>query len=51
MPKYEVRVVVDMATKWEADTSAEALALADEWVRQEYGDLIHKANLIIKEIA
>ena len=51
MPKYEVRVVVDMGTTWTTDTSAEALALADELVRQEYGDLIHKANLIVKEIA
>lgn len=51
MPKYEVRVVADISTAWDTDTSAEALALADKWVRQEYGDLIHKANLIVKKIA
>jgi hypothetical protein len=51
MPKYEVRVVADISTAWDTNTSAEALELADEWVRQEYGDLIHKANLIVKEIA
>lgn len=50
MPKYEVRVLADISTAWEADNTTDALALADEWVRQEYGDLIHKANLVIKEI-
>jgi hypothetical protein len=48
--KYEVRVVADISTAWEAETSADALAAADEWVRQEYGDLIHKCNLLVKEI-
>ena len=48
--RYEVRVVTDISTVWEADTSEDALALGDEWVRQEYGDLIHKCNLIVKEI-
>lgn len=47
---YEVRVVVDLSTAWEATSEADALALADEWVRQEYGDLIHKCNLLVKEI-
>jgi hypothetical protein len=50
MPKYNVEVVANINTVWETDTSAEALALADEWVREEYGDLIHKANLVIREI-
>jgi hypothetical protein len=51
MPKYEVRVVVDMGTTWEATTPAEALRMADEWVRDEYGDLAHKCDLVVKEIA
>ena len=48
--RYEVRVVVDMATTWEADSKDKAIELADEWVRQEYGDLIHKADLLVKEL-
>lgn len=48
--RYEVRVVVDMATTWEADNKDTAIELADEWVRQEYGDLIHKATLIVKDL-
>jgi hypothetical protein len=51
MPKYEVRVIVDMATTWEADSPKEALEMADEWVRQEYGDLAHKCDLVVKELA
>lgn len=50
MPKYEVRVVVDMSTAWEADTPAEATRMADEWVREEYGDLAHKCDYIVKAI-
>lgn len=50
MPKYEVRVVVDMSTAWEATTEAEATRMADEWVREEYGDLAHKCDYIVKAI-
>jgi hypothetical protein len=51
MPKYEVKVKVDMSTVWEAESTAEALLMADDWVREEYGDLAHKCDLVVKEIA
>jgi hypothetical protein len=51
MSKYEVVVSANIRTVWQADTEQEALRLADEWVRQEYGDLIHKANLDVREIS
>jgi hypothetical protein len=49
--KYEVVVSANIRTVWQADNEQEALRLADEWVRQEYGDLIHKANLDVREIS
>jgi len=51
MSKYEVVVSANIRTVWQADNEQEALRLADEWVRQEYGDLIHKANLDVREIS
>ena len=49
--KYEVVVSANIRTVWQADSKDEALRLADEWVRQEYGDLIHKANLDVRELS
>jgi hypothetical protein len=49
--KYEVVVSANLRTVWQADSKDEALRLADEWVRQEYGDLIHKANLDVRELS
>ena len=49
--KYEVVVSANIRNVWQADNEQEALRLADEWVRQEYGDLIHKANLDVREIS
>ena len=49
--RYEVVVSANIRTVWQADNEQEALRLADEWVRQEYGDLIHKANLDVREIS
>lgn len=51
MSKYEVVVSANIRTVWQADNEQEALRLADKWVRQEYGDLIHKANLDVREIS
>jgi hypothetical protein len=50
MATYEVKVILDMSTAWEATTEAEALRMADEWVREEYGNLAHKCDYIVKEI-
>ena len=49
--KYEVVVSANIRTVWQADNEQEALEQAEAWVRQEYGDLIHKANLDVREIS
>ena len=49
--KYEVVVSANIRTVWQADNEQEALRQAEAWVRQEYGDLIHKANLDVREIS
>ncbi len=51
MSKYEVVVSANIRTVWQADNEQEALRQAEDWVRQEYGDLIHKANLDVREIS
>jgi hypothetical protein len=51
MTKYEVVVSANIRTVWQADSKDEALRLADEWVRQEYGDLVHKANFEAREVS
>ena len=48
--KYEVRVVSDISTVWEADSKDKAIEMADEWVGEEYGDLRHKATYVVKEL-
>ena len=49
MPRYYIRVVVDMNTLWEADSKDEALRKVDEWVGENYGDLKHKCDYIVTE--
>jgi len=51
MPRYEVQVIVNMATTWEAENADQAIALADEWVGEEYGNLKHKADYRVRELA
>ena len=50
MPRYEVQVIVNMATTWEAENADQAIALADEWVGEEYGNLKHKTDYSVREL-
>ena len=50
MPKYNVEVVSNLNTVWEAESETEALQMADEWVGNEYGDLRHKCDYRVREI-
>lgn len=50
MKKYNVIVTAEIHTVFEAETKQEAIAMADEWVGEEYGDLKHKANYKAVEI-
>jgi hypothetical protein len=49
--KYEVVVSANIRTVWQADSEQEALRLAEDWTRQEYGDLVHKANFDARELS
>jgi hypothetical protein len=49
--KYEVVVSANIRTVWQADSEQEALRLAEAWTAEEYGDLIHKANLNVRELS
>lgn len=49
--KYEVLVSANIRTIWQADSKDEALRLAEDWTRTEYGDLIHKANFEARELS
>lgn len=51
MAKYEVIVSASIRTVWEAENEQEALRQAEAWTAEEYGDLIHKANLDVREIS
>jgi hypothetical protein len=50
MKKYNVIVSAEINTSFEANTAEEAIAMADEWVGEEYGNLKHKANYKAVEI-
>jgi hypothetical protein len=50
MKKYNVIVSAEINTSFEAETAEEAIAKADEWVGEEYGNLKHKANYKAVEI-
>jgi hypothetical protein len=48
--KYEVIISASMRTSWESKNKEEVLRMAEDWVAQEYGDLVHKADFEIKEV-
>lgn len=50
MAKYEVRVVSNISTVWEADSKDEATKMAEAWVGKEYGNLRDKASYVVKEL-
>lgn len=50
MKKYNVIVTAEIHTAFEAETAEQAIAMADSWVGEEYGDLKHKANYKALEI-
>lgn len=50
MKKYNVIVSAEINTSFEANTAEEAIALADEWVGEEYGNLKRKANYKAVEV-
>jgi hypothetical protein len=51
MAKYEVVVSAEVRTVWEADSKEQALRQAEAWTAEEYGDLVHKANFGVRELA
>jgi hypothetical protein len=50
MAKYEVRVVSNISTVWEADSKDEATKMAEAWVGEEYGNLRDKTSYVVKEL-
>lgn len=51
MAKYEVVVSAEVRTVWEAESQEQALRQAEAWTAEEYGNLVHKAEFLARELA
>lgn len=51
MKRYGVQTKIVMESEWVAETPEEAVALADEWLRDTYGNINYKANYFARELS